>query len=139
MRCPNSTVSNPCGVLVVEDRCPSCGIRYGYHLASCHALSDGAEAREPSGMRAAFMAWVKDRGCDTDGAWSAWQACWNLLQTHGAQERKRPASGAALPLPPAGPTGSGGWCEMCGVTHEGPHPAGVLEGRGESNGGKTPT
>lgn len=50
----------------------------------------------------------------------------------GVPERKRPASGAALPLPPAGPTGSGGWCEMCGVTHEGPHPAGVngpLEGR----------
>ena len=31
------------------------------------------------GMRAAFMAWVKDRGCDTDGAWSAWQGCWSLL------------------------------------------------------------
>jgi hypothetical protein len=25
-------------------------------------------------MRAEFMEWVKDRGCDTDGAWSAWQA-----------------------------------------------------------------
>jgi hypothetical protein len=30
-------------------------------------------------MRADFEAWVQDRGCDTDGAWSAWQACWNLL------------------------------------------------------------
>jgi hypothetical protein len=40
--------------------------------------------------------------------------------------RKRPAAGATLPLPKAGPTGAGGWCEMCGVTHEGPHPpAGV--------------
>jgi hypothetical protein len=29
-------------------------------------------------MRAAFMAWVQDQGCDTDGAWSAWQACWKL-------------------------------------------------------------
>jgi hypothetical protein len=29
-------------------------------------------------MRAEFEAWVQDRGCDTDGAWSAWQACWNL-------------------------------------------------------------
>lgn len=28
-------------------------------------------------MRAAFKEWVQDRGCDTDGAWSAWQACWN--------------------------------------------------------------
>lgn len=24
--------------------------------------------------RAAFFAWVADCGCDTDGAWSAWQA-----------------------------------------------------------------
>lgn len=29
-------------------------------------------------MRKEFLAWVKDRGCDTDGAWSAWQAAWNL-------------------------------------------------------------
>lgn len=28
-------------------------------------------------MRAEFEAWVRDRGCDTDGAWSAWQAAWN--------------------------------------------------------------
>lgn len=31
-----------------------------------------SEANEQ--MRAEFMAWVRDRGCDTDGAWSAWQA-----------------------------------------------------------------
>ena len=49
----------------------------------------------------------------------------NAHGTPGVPERKRPATGAPLPLPPAEPTGSGGWCEMCGVTHEGPHPAGV--------------
>lgn len=27
-------------------------------------------------VREAFMDWVQDRGCDTDGAWSAWQAAW---------------------------------------------------------------
>lgn len=26
-------------------------------------------------LRAEFLAWVRDRGCDTDGAWSAYQAC----------------------------------------------------------------
>ena len=25
-------------------------------------------------IRSAFFAWVNDRGCDTDGAWSAYQA-----------------------------------------------------------------
>jgi hypothetical protein len=35
---------------------------------------------------------------------------------------KRAASGAPNPLPKAEPTGNGGWCEVCGVTHEGPHP-----------------
>jgi predicted RNA-binding Zn-ribbon protein involved in translation (DUF1610 family) len=38
-------------------------------------------------MRAEFNGWVNDRGCDTDGAWSAWQACWNLLHAHGATEK----------------------------------------------------
>lgn len=28
-------------------------------------------------MRAEFKAWVQECGCDTDGAWSAWQAAWN--------------------------------------------------------------
>lgn len=28
-------------------------------------------------MRSEFYAWVRDQGCDTDGAWSAWQAAWN--------------------------------------------------------------
>lgn len=32
-------------------------------------------------MRAAFWEWVEDRGCDSDGAWSAWQGCWNLLHS----------------------------------------------------------
>lgn len=35
-------------------------------------------------MRAEFNAWVESQGCDTDGAWSAWQGCWNLLHTPGA-------------------------------------------------------
>jgi hypothetical protein len=30
-------------------------------------------------MRDEFNSWVRDRGCDTDGAWSAWQACWKLF------------------------------------------------------------
>jgi len=28
-------------------------------------------------MRAEFNAWVRDQGCDTDGAWSAWQGAWH--------------------------------------------------------------
>jgi len=32
---------------------------------------------ESPNMRAEFEAWVKDCGCDTDGAWSAWCAAWN--------------------------------------------------------------
>jgi hypothetical protein len=32
----------------------------------------------PGDMRAEFKAWVESQGCDTDGAWSAWQAAWNL-------------------------------------------------------------
>lgn len=28
----------------------------------------------PAQERRAFLAWVADCGCDTDGAWSAWQA-----------------------------------------------------------------
>lgn len=38
--------------------------------------------RDDETMRAEFMAWVESQGCDTDGAWSAWQGCWNLL--HGS-------------------------------------------------------
>jgi hypothetical protein len=30
-----------------------------------------------SEMRAEYWEWVQDRGCDTDGAWSAWQGAWN--------------------------------------------------------------
>ena len=39
-------------------------------------------------MRAEFFAWVRDQGCDTDGAWSAWQGCWN--------RRAAPPSDAAM-------------------------------------------
>jgi hypothetical protein len=34
-------------------------------------------------MRAAFWAWVEEQGCDTDGAWSAWQAAWDLRYRQG--------------------------------------------------------
>ena len=62
------------------------GIRIVNHtLEALAALSSQSEAdesaREPEGMRAAFMAWVEDQGCDTDGAWSAWQGCWELLSS----------------------------------------------------------
>lgn len=60
---------------------------------NCLCCREGIEApheyhleRRPmpdNGMRAEFHAWVKDRGCDTDGAWSAWQGCWNLLHACG--------------------------------------------------------
>lgn len=30
------------------DRCPSCGISYGYHLAGCAALSDGVNEEAPT-------------------------------------------------------------------------------------------
>jgi hypothetical protein len=42
---------------------------------------------EAEKMRAEFWAWVNDCGCDTDGAWSAWQAAWN----------RRPAFSATPP------------------------------------------
>jgi hypothetical protein len=29
-------------------------------------------------MRAEFWAWVDEQGCDTDGAWSAWQGAWDF-------------------------------------------------------------
>jgi hypothetical protein len=32
-------------------------------------------------MRAEFKAWAQDQGCDTDGAWSAWQGAWNRHQS----------------------------------------------------------
>ena len=32
---------------------------------------------ESDKIRAEFWAWVQEQGCDTDGAWSAWQGCWN--------------------------------------------------------------
>jgi hypothetical protein len=54
----------PCGF-------PYCG---GNDCANCH------KPAPPLGdMRAEFMAWVESQGCDTDGAWSAWQGCWNRL------------------------------------------------------------
>lgn len=40
------------------------------------AKVSGSDLQE---CRTAFYAWVRDQGCDTDGAWSAWQGCWNLL------------------------------------------------------------
>lgn len=36
-------------------------------------------------MRAAFWAWVEDQGCDSDGAWSAWQGAYELAE----QDAKR--------------------------------------------------
>lgn len=36
-------------------------------------------------MRAEFFAWVRDQGCDTDGAWSAWQGAWDYREA----ERKK--------------------------------------------------
>lgn len=42
--------------------------------AKCEAMTN-----PPPQMRAEFQAWVRDRGCDTGGAWSAWQGCWSLL------------------------------------------------------------
>jgi hypothetical protein len=41
-------------------------------------------------MRAEFWKWVDECGCDTDGAWSAWQACWNLLNP--AKSPQNPAT-----------------------------------------------
>jgi hypothetical protein len=38
-----------------------------------------AASVQPVAMRDEFNAWVRDRGCDTDGAWSAWQGCWKLF------------------------------------------------------------
>lgn len=40
-------------------------------LATPAEVQQGREAL--SDERANFQAWVKDQGCDTDGAWSAWQ------------------------------------------------------------------
>jgi hypothetical protein len=39
-------------------------------------VADDAVDADAAKMRAEFMAWVQDQGCDTDGAWSAWQAAW---------------------------------------------------------------
>jgi hypothetical protein len=39
-------------------------------------------------MRAEFWEWVDEQGCDTDGAWSAWQAAWDRrvpMTVHAAQ------------------------------------------------------
>jgi hypothetical protein len=47
--------------------------------------SPAPAAPAPTDMRAEFQAWVQDQGCDTDGAWSAWQGCWNLLASSMAQ------------------------------------------------------
>lgn len=54
----------------------------------------GRRGPAPSSMRAEFEAWARDRGCDTDGSWSAWQGCWNLLTTPGVS-----ASGAKTQAP----------------------------------------
>jgi hypothetical protein len=54
------------------------------HLAEGDRTAVSEEGAER--MRAEFMAWVRDRGCDTDGAWSAWQGCWNLFNPSGARE-----------------------------------------------------
>lgn len=40
-------------------------------------MSTPTKAQALEQCRAEFMAWVADCGCDTDGAWSAWQAAWN--------------------------------------------------------------
>jgi hypothetical protein len=48
-------------------------------------------------MRAEFMAWAQDQGCDTDGAWSAWQGCWNLLTAHGVAAAPAPSRLYACP------------------------------------------
>jgi hypothetical protein len=60
---------------------------------------------EAEKMRAEFWAWVEEQGCDTDGAWSAWQAAWNrrwarienlrsALETIAAQSSGVPGSAA---------------------------------------------
>lgn len=41
------------------------------------ARTTGATSSDPELMRAAFYEWVQEQGCDTDGAWSAWQAAWD--------------------------------------------------------------
>lgn len=40
-------------------------------------MTDTTKPMQAEQMRAEFYAWVRDQGCDTDGAWSAWQGCWN--------------------------------------------------------------
>ncbi len=53
----------------------------------------GVTGARPLGtMRAEFNLWALHQGCDTDGAWSAWQAAWKLCSTAGvpvADEQKR--------------------------------------------------
>lgn len=60
----------------------------GKFCYEARALYAQPAAVEPAGvgvaavlhdMRAEFLSWVRERGCDTDGAWSAWQGCWNLF------------------------------------------------------------
>jgi hypothetical protein len=46
-------------------------------------------------MRAEFFEWVDDCGCDTDGAWSAWQAAYRAGM-------KRSAAIALAMQPPGG-------------------------------------
>ena len=60
-----------CGDGIMPDTGAKCGV-----CASGVAL--GGEKGEAVDMRAAFWAWVDEQGCDTDGAWSAWQGAWNL-------------------------------------------------------------
>lgn len=76
------------------------------------ALDSAAGAQKPNGsesavsapsapdkMRAEFWAWVREQGCDTDGAWSAWQGCWNLLTAAGAPPDV-PAGWKLVPIEP---------------------------------------
>lgn len=51
----------------------------GRYVCDCEGWAAlGGEKGEAVDMRAAFWAWVDEQGCDTDGAWSAWQGAWNL-------------------------------------------------------------
>jgi hypothetical protein len=61
---------------------------------------------EDEQMRAEFKAWVQDRGCDTDGAWSAWCAAWNRRAGTGwLSIESAPKDGTEILI----------WREDCGV------------------------
>ena len=59
--------------------CPCC--QQGIAAPHEYHLERRPMSSEAQRMRDEFQAWVRDRGCDTDGAWSAWQAAWNLRAT----------------------------------------------------------